>query len=65
MFGGASAVERPHRAVQRPRRDPELAFRLVDRGDDVVAFGAEEGLGNGRHAIALTLDGVGDDLQLG
>lgn len=51
--------------MQRPGGDAELALGLVDGGDDVVALGPEERLGHGGHAIALALDRVGDDLQLG
>jgi histidinol-phosphate aminotransferase len=37
----------------------------VHHGDDVLAFGAQERLGDGGDPLALTLDRIDDDLQFG
>jgi hypothetical protein len=41
----------------------QLAFGLVERGDDVVAICAEERFGESSNTVALTVDCVGDDVE--
>lgn len=59
---GRQGLDRP---TQGSRRHDQLALGFVHRCHDVVAVGPEERLGDGRHALAVAFDGVGDHAQLG